>query len=80
MIRTHTPFKIVYRCILLSLAILFAGCSIQPVSPWEKGNLANKAMLGSSSEQYSALQHHAYGSKEGTMGGYGVGGGGCGCN
>ncbi|MDD5034468.1 MAG: DUF4266 domain-containing protein [Methylococcaceae bacterium] len=55
------------------------ACSLK-VAPWERGNLAKQQMALDPDALDAALSRHAYGSKEGSSGGYGVGGGGCGCN
>ena len=58
-----------------------AGCAdIQPVQPWEKGNLAKPAMTFETDPLEAKILEHIYTSKEGISGGSGVGGGGCGCN
>jgi hypothetical protein len=62
---------------LMSLWAL-AGCS--PVAPWERGNLAKPNMAWESNALEAAFTHHVFTSKEAASGGYGVGGGGCGCN
>jgi Domain of unknown function (DUF4266) len=59
---------------------LLAGCAMQPPQPWEKGNLARKEMTMDSDPLDQAFTQHIYFSKESASGGYGVGGGGCGCN
>ncbi|MEO7256235.1 MAG: DUF4266 domain-containing protein [Casimicrobium sp.] len=59
---------------------LFAGCAIQPPQPWEKANLAKKEMTMDADPLDQAFTQHIYFSKESASGGYGVGGGGCGCN
>lgn len=64
---------------LVSLAVL-AGCSIQPVQPWEKGLLAQPAMTFEGDALDQRFVQHIYFSKEAASGGAGVGGGGCGCN
>lgn len=66
--------------LLICLAAL-AGCSVfNPPQPWEKGNLAKPEMnMGGDALEERFLQH-IYFSKENASGGYGVGGGGCGCN
>lgn len=72
----------------LSCHLLFAtaiisvvtGCAMQPPQAWEKGNLARKEMTMDSDPLDQAFTQHIYFSKESASGGYGVGGGGCGCN
>jgi Domain of unknown function (DUF4266) len=64
------------------------GCASAPeqlaklgqVSPWEKGNLAKSKMTFEGDPLDQRFVQHIYGSKENSSGGYGVGGGGCGCN
>ena len=64
----------------LALATLVAGCAWAPPKPWEKGELAKPAMQFDADRLQSRYQEHVYQSKEAATGGYGVGGGGCGCN
>ena len=57
-----------------------AGCSSLGVKPWEREVLARDDMQLDSSPLDTSLDDHIYFSKEGTSGGRGFGGGGCGCN
>ena len=67
--------------LVLAAALATAGCaSLQPPQPWEKGDLAKGAMQIDPDKQETRIQQHIYASKEAATGGYGVGGGGCGCN
>jgi LPS O-antigen subunit length determinant protein (WzzB/FepE family) len=76
--RTASKIKII---IMAALAIaLLEACSVTPVSAWQRGNLAKQQMVRDAAGLHSALEQHTYASKEGTAGGYSVGGGGCGCN
>lgn len=73
------------RTILGLLAVTslvwLGGCSsIGQVNAWEKGNLAKPDMTFESDPLDQRFTQHIYGSKENSSGGYGVGGGGCGCN
>jgi hypothetical protein len=59
------------------LAGPLGGCTI--VKPWQRGRLGHPAMqldgrLG------SAMRHHVLAIREGSVGGEGASGGGCGCN
>ena len=75
--------KIAFCRTLLIVAATFAlcGCSlVQPVQPWEKGILAKPEMTFEVDPLDAKFSEHIYSSKEGASGGYGVGGGGCGCN
>jgi hypothetical protein len=59
---------------------LLTGCAITAVQPWEKGLLAQPAMIFDADRLDAAFLEHTYSSKEAIAGGAGVGGGGCGCN
>ena len=63
---------------LLLMATFLAACST--VQPWEKDLLAKPSMALVPDKLDSALDEHIYFSKEASLGGQGVGGGGCGCN
>lgn len=68
---------------IAALALLgtLSACSlVQPVQPWEKGNLAKPEMIFDEDSLDAAFVEHTYSSKEAAFGGAGVGGGGCGCN
>lgn len=60
------------------------GCAstsdLGQVAPWEKGNLAKTKMTFEGDPLDQRFIQHIYASKENSSGGYGVGGGGCGCN
>ena len=57
------------------------GCSaFTPPQAWEKGELARPEMTMGSDPLDQRFTQHIYTSKENASGGYGVGGGGCGCN
>ena len=67
----------------LAAAILcaaLAGCSSLGVKPWEREVLARDDMQLDANPLDTSLDDHIYFSKEGTSGGRGFGGGGCGCN
>ena len=65
----------------LLAATLLAGCAtFDPPKPWEKGQLAKPEMQFDPDPLEARMNQHIYTSKEGAAGGYGVGGGGCGCN
>ncbi len=59
--------------------LLMAGCGPK-VAPWERGTLAKPQMALDPDVLDAALKRHTASSKEAASGGYGVGGGGCGCN
>jgi hypothetical protein len=68
------------RLLLTTAVLLLSGCAMQPVQPWEKGDLAKPAMSFSVDTLDDHFTQHIYNSKENASGGYGIGGGGCGCN
>lgn len=66
------------RLILGFALLLVAACST--VQPWDRDLLAEKKMSFNPSPMLQSIDEHIYFSKEASMGGIGVGGGGCGCN
>jgi len=62
------------------VGVALAGCAYAPPQPWEKGELARPDMQFDADPLEAKANQHIYTSKEGAAGGYGVGGGGCGCN
>jgi Domain of unknown function (DUF4266) len=68
---------------LVAVLVSFAaasGCSLKRVQPWERDILAKQEMQLDPYPLDSYLDDHIYYSKEGSSGGRGFGGGGCGCN
>lgn len=65
---------------LLNLLALAACGAITPVQAWQKGALARPEMGFELDRLEAGFAEHIYSSKEGSSGGNGVGGGGCGCN
>ena len=67
--------------LLICLAALLGACAgMTPPQPWEKGHLAKPEMYMGGDPLDERFLLHIYSSKENASGGYGVGGGGCGCN
>ena len=68
----------------LFFCALLTGCAglgnLGQVQPWEKGDLARPQMALEPDAADARFVQHIYTSKESASGGYGVGGGGCGCN
>ncbi|WP_227992493.1 MULTISPECIES: DUF4266 domain-containing protein [Shewanella] len=63
------------------LSFLDEWLGIDPVKPWEKGTLAEKAMKpGGVVPEFDRFSEKVFSYKQGSVGGSGVGGGGCGCN
>ena len=66
--------------IAIVLLVLVSGCSLQPVRPWEKGDLAKPYMQFDSDRLEARFDRQMFQSREAASGGYSIGGGGCGCN
>ena len=64
--------------VLLCLACLLAGCAT--VKPEQRAILADPTMQFDADGKHEAPLRHALENREGSMGGTGVQGGGCGCN
>lgn len=62
---------------LLGTALGLAGCAT--VQPWQRGRLADPAMTFDADPARAAFMTHWQEAREGTAGGFGVQGGGCGC-
>lgn len=68
--------------LLLTLITLGAlsACTLHAPKPWEKGMLAKPEMTMGGDPLDQRFSEHISSSKQAASGGYGVGGGGCGCN
>ncbi|MBE2214434.1 MAG: DUF4266 domain-containing protein [Opitutaceae bacterium] len=64
--------------VAVGLLVVSSGCT--SVQPWERANLADYTMRPDRDPLHAAMSEHIYFSREGSSGGRGVGGGGCGCN
>lgn len=64
--------------VVLALSGLATGCVT--TQPWEREILAKPAMSADPDGDEEALRAHVVGLREGAQGGFGAGGGGCGCN
>ena len=65
--------------ILLALFLL-GGCGRFAVRPSEKEHLADRTMRFDRNQQEAAADDHVQNNREGSAGGRGTSGGGCGCN
>jgi hypothetical protein len=72
--------RLLALALLAAAAAVSAGCAAMKVEPWDRDLLAEKKMSFTPAPLESAIDDHVYFSKEGSTGGQGVGGGGCGCN
>ena len=68
------------RLFLLTMIIILSGYGCASVKPWEKDRLADQIMIFDHDKTDTAAREHMMNSMEGSWGGFGVGGGGCGCN
>jgi hypothetical protein len=68
----------VSRFLISFLLLIIAGCAT--VHPWDRDLLAEKKMSFNPTPMLQSIDEHIYFSKEASMGGTSVGGGGCGCN
>ena len=63
------------------IAAMVTGCAtVAAPRPWEKGELARPEMQFDADPLGTKTTQQIYTSKEAATGGYGAGGGGCGCN
>lgn len=77
-----------WRRLLLLAAVVavssLAGCALPPlpppVQPWQREYLSKRAMRFDADPLEARFRQHMFGSREGSDGGYGQPGGGCGCN
>lgn len=67
-------------CLLLTSLLLGACASIEPVQPWQRGDLARPEMAFEPDPLQAAYRRHVDFSKEAASGGATLSGGGCGCN
>jgi hypothetical protein len=71
--------------VLLGLAGVLAGAGLTgcshapPVKPWQRGNMARRAMSFDDGLE-GRFKQHVFTAREGADGGYGYFSGGCGCN
>ena len=69
------------RAILcLTASMLLSACGRYAVRPDEKEFLADRIMQPEYDAQSAAVEQHTLSNREAAQGGYGAGGGGCGCN
>ena len=76
MMLTHTQ-KYYFIALLVSL---LSACSNQSIQAWQKQDLARPEMQFGTISTHRSFEDHFYFSKEGSSGGEGFAGGGCGCN
>jgi hypothetical protein len=70
--------RLAFGSVVLVLASAAAGCAT--VAPTQRAILADPSMQFDGEGKHDAALRHALENREGSMGGTGVSGGGCGCN
>jgi hypothetical protein len=65
---------------LVALTLLGGGCGRFAVRPSEKEHLADRTMRFDADRQEATADDHVQANREGSAGGRGTSGGGCGCN
>jgi hypothetical protein len=78
--RRKSSLTLLFRLAASALAFALGACAFAPPKPWEKGTLAQPAMQFDDDRLEAKFQEHVFWSREAASGGYGIGGGGCGCN
>jgi hypothetical protein len=64
--------------LILLLAATLSACAT--TKAYQREHLADKVMAPDPDPDREALRSHMLGTREGAIGGFGHGGGGCGCN
>ena len=79
--RGETRVTVPIRTLALAAALVggLAGSGCATVQPWQRGTLAASCMVFDSGGNAVAYMAHWQEAREGSMGGFGVQGGGCGC-
>jgi hypothetical protein len=73
-----TPFsRRLCAAVLLAAGLAATGCAT--VQPWQRGTLADSCMVFDADGSAVSYMTHWQEAREGSMGGFGVQGGGCGC-
>jgi len=68
------------RTLIVLAFVSLAGCGRHAVRPDEKEHLADRIMKLDDDPHEGMTDQHVLTNREGSAGGYGAGGGGCGCN
>lgn len=67
-------------CLLLIILLIAQNFACAMVKPYQREILAKKEMQFDADPEAAAARAHFLNSLEGSTGGFGTGGGGCGCN
>ena len=71
--------KFAFALFLLAVA-LTAGSGCSPVKPYQREDLSLRPMRPTAESSEDRFRAHWQSSREGSEGGFGAAGGGCGCN
>jgi hypothetical protein len=74
---TNHIARVVLLVVTLAAGFVVAGCAT--VQPWQRGRLADPAMVFDSNGSLVSFMTHWQEAREGAAGGFGVQSGGCGC-
>ena len=75
--RSLTVRRPLIVAIFVAATMTVAGCAT--VEPWQRARLADSCMVFDADASMAAYLTHWQEAREGSMGGFGVQGGGCGC-
>ena len=70
--------KLVRLLMLIVIAGMLVGCAA--TSPWQREHLSKPVMQFDHNKEEAIAREHMLNTLEGSAGGFGIGGGGCGCN
>jgi len=74
----HSFAKLTMRLVIVSLMLLNSACTV--VMPFQREVLSKEQMQFDTEKVELGAREHFLNSLEGSAGGFGTGGGGCGCN
>jgi Domain of unknown function (DUF4266) len=77
---SRLPGRVLRAAVTIALLGAACGCAANRVKPWDRDLLSEPGMKFAPCPMLSAIDQHIYFSKEASMGGAEIGGGGCGCN
>jgi uncharacterized protein DUF4266 len=69
--------RLVAALVMATVSAIAGGCAT--VQPWQRGRLADSCMVFDADASMATYMTHWQEAREGSMGGFGVQGGGCGC-
>ena len=74
---TNHIVRVTHVVLVLAAGFVVSGCAT--VQPWQRGRLADPAMVFDANGSLVAFMAHWQEAREGSAGGFGVQSGGCGC-